>query len=349
MRLVARSASLVLLICLSAGGFGQDLTEYRMLGNLVPHSATAPESCRSSLLIYRNRGVCFHVLRSDGTVISATVFQPAVTPPPSPSTDDPGLVIPGVGTCGIRIGMSKDQIGQNLSPRSARMVMADDKGAVYDLGDRNMLFVHVRDGEVSEIVRHGAFQTAEGISRRSDATQIEAVYGPPDEYYDIQWKIDPAPQPGLFLIMPFAGLVTGLYIRWARSRMAGTRGSIVWMALFGAIGMSLAVGSYYVAMSIHSGLDMPLRAIPHFIAAPAIIGAGAVLILESVSQRIGGWLRYPLALIPMLLVAAAVQQVTLMVRQSLFLSVIGELMWMDGPFIVCVLFAAGAGRPSETE
>ena len=111
MRLACRIV--VLFLCLSLPVFAQDLSYYSKMGKLTPHVPGL--TAQQSLLLYKSRGVVFHVYKS-GRVMGATVFQPGLTPPAARSIGVNELV-PGVGACGVIIGMP----GSRFTPFPSRV------------------------------------------------------------------------------------------------------------------------------------------------------------------------------------------------------------------------------------
>lgn len=347
MKPLVRVAVFLILLCLSACALGQDLKTYRMLGNIVPHGSAPNGKHSSSLLIYKNRGILFHVSSGRGVIMSADVFPPAVPPQSPPQSVQTGDVIPGAGAYGVALGMSMDQA--RLSPylKDGRLMFEDRTGAGYDLGERRMLLLFLSDGKVSGLSVHGPIRTLEGISEGHGIADIQVAYGPPDEYYDIAWRGNPTFNPLFFLITPLTGIAVGLFLRWSRSRMEGTGGMIGWMAAFGAVGMALSAAIVNIALATRVAMEIPIPGILHLLWGPALIGAACVFVLETIPARIGGFLGALMALIAMLVVALIGEQI------MWFLSPIKSqstrlvfLALLDAPFILCMFLAAG--RPKKT-
>lgn len=340
---IFRILALVFMLCMSVSAFGQDLKVFRKFGNLVPHSSTVTERSESSILIYKQRGIVFHVLRHTDVVMDVVVFQPAISPIPPSCSGSAGSVFPGVGVYCVTMGMSMAQV--RLSPylKNARVIMEDGKGAVYDLGSQTMLVVSASDGKVSQLDVHGPFKTAEGITESCSVAQIQAVYGSPDEYYDIEWRVIPHPWSGVAVILPLLGMGTGLVLRWVRPRMPETSCGVASMVAFGAIGLTIATSAYLVVLLIPTGVGVSQSW--YRLLVGALIGGGSVLVLELLPRRLPGVFGYVATLVAMLIVALVVDEVVRLVHPlPVGPSALGHLMMLNGPFVVAMFVGAGIKR-----
>lgn len=341
--LVSPMVALVLVLCIGVCAFGQDLKSFRMLGNLVPHAGTATERARSSILIYKERGIVFHVSRRFDTISEVVVFRPAALPKAPSSSGTTGDVVPGVGAYGVTLGMSMEQVRASPYLKGARTMMEDSKGAGYDLGGSRIVIVSTRDSKVSELVVYGPLKTVEGITEGSSVAQIQAAYGPPDEYYDIEWRINPHPWSGAALILPMLGLATGLLLRWVRPRVAATPGGVGTMVALGATGLGIAILAYLVVFLFPTGV----RVAPAWyrVLSGMLTGGGSVLILELLPLRLRGLIRYVATLLAMLVLALVVDEVVHVLHPvPIGPSAVDYLIMLNGPFIVALFFAAGVRR-----
>lgn len=297
-----KGALFIIMIGYLVGGsplFGQDLTYYAKTGKLTPVS---PGSITEhSLLIYKNRGLVFHMSQPGRGILSVSVFQPRIIDPPG-GPAGMGIVTPGVSACGIMLGMSPDQVDATLSAMRSKKMAEDARGAFYQLQGRRTLMVLYTSGRATQVEVTGPFATTEGITDRSGRAEIQQAYGMPDEQYSYELRSTPWMIPATILVMPLFGLLTGIGIRKTRGYATGVTGGLALLAILGAVGMAAAGIVSCVAMSAGTGLAGE-GIVWYHLAHGALAGASGVLLMEFISPRLEGRLRSIVTLAAMLIAA----------------------------------------------
>ena len=344
MRLLCGKVALLFVLALSASVLGQDLTYYNGVGRLAPHVATGGKVANRSLLIYRTRGLMFDVFH--GRAWAVAVFPCKSPPPAAPYLSRADLVIPGVGACGVTLGMPGEQVGTSPFLRYATKQWDDAKSAFYDVDSATKLLVLYSTGSTSQVQVYGPFATPEEIGYGSSEAAIRAVYGTPDQQYDVWPRRGSTAAPRVLLIMPLLGLGTGLVIRGLRQRMPQSNRSVAWIAAFGAASLAVAAGSVSLGSSMVAGGGPDYRSLWCSVADAILTGTGAVLVLQLLPARVGGRLASPITLLVMLAVAQIANLLVGFVTGSAGRVV--PTAWLfpsfTGPFVVTMFLAAGAKR-----
>lgn len=325
MKSISQVALQVLLLASTA--LGQDLSYYEKMGKLTPH--VPGMAAQQSLLVYKSRGVVFHVYKS-GTVMSAMVFHLGLTPPAARSIGANELV-PGVGACGIVLGMPREQI-------PFRSAIEDPNGAAYDVDKYTKLLVQFYAGKVSQLEVYGHFITPEGMTERSTEAQILAIYGPPDQQFDFEMRKGFFQSLLAFLAIPILGLATGLTIRKARP-------SFVLAVVLGAVGLLIAQLLAVFGWSHLAGFGKDWHNIAYMLADAVLVGAGSVWALELLSRRLSGCLGSIVALSAMLAVAViAILLVSAIEPTGSLGSPWATLALFNAPYVILLFLGAGTKR-----
>ena len=330
MKLVSRIAVPAILLGIGLSAFGQDLSIYSKMGRLTPH--VAGRAGQHSLLVYKSRGVVFRITER-GMILSAMVFQPGLTPPAARSIGVNELV-PGVGACGVVIGMPREQI--HALPLKSRT--EDINWALYYVNPNTKLLARFYAGKVTQLEVYSLFRTPEGITNSSTEAQILAIYGPPDQQFDFEMRKGFFQSLLAFLAIPILGLATGIIIRKARP-------SLVLAIVSGAVGLLIAQLVAAFGCSHLAGFEKDWHNISYGLADAVLVGAGSAWALELLSRRLSGCLGSMVTLAAMLSVALiAVLLVSAVEPVGSLGSPWARFVLFNSPYVVTLFLGAGTKR-----
>ncbi len=242
------------------------------------------------LLNYDRLGVSFQCSSRPESVVKASVF-PATRHLSNRQAVLGGFgVVPGVGAYGIRLGSSIRE-ARLAGCRGFPPIRSGTKiGGYCRLSGGRRVFLLFSGGQVDLLVVEGPFRTPDGVTQQSSAEDIRRIYGDPDSWYRLGPPRNPAWAMLPLLIMPLLGMLAWLAIRRVRERVQLSTSTYIWMAVFGALSLSLAavVSNILTALAVGTTVAWPLM--PILAITASLSGAPGVLILVTPGDRLRTWL-----------------------------------------------------------
>jgi len=261
--------------------------------------------------------------------------------------DDPEMIVAGRSAYGIALGMSREQVRANPLLRDASWKQETEKRTYCVTQDGRRLVVSFDGDSVSQIEAGGYFTTIEGVTRQSSEQQIISVYGIPDQYYDFEQGKRSALSPLTFLLLPLLGWVAGHYMRKLRIRVKDPATATLQMAALGAMFFVIADLSSGIGVGILSKSGTNWLALLQSIPDLVLTGAGSVIAMKLMSDKLGGILGRVIILAGMLSVALVVSVLVQAVGlEDRSCAPLLDLAVGKAPFIAFMLLSADPKPPA---